>query len=484
MKQLSLLGFLNAGKRDQTVPPKHHVPIEVSEEDISEIFYYDRRPVAPPVLTSSSDDSHASVILNGELFIDEENDTDADIDDETDDESLTAEVSDEDHDNARDSSPEDFGEMFRYFIPPCEVMVGRRSAIPSSTRGKRAYRDEFHACFSSSSDDSSSGRFHEKVVDLSCEPPAKKTRKQPECSTVGPSDTIQDPEPPALLVAESSPNRATMSAKTPMHASPAELAESIITMGRNAYVRALAGNPGYTPRKSRKRSAYDNDGVIYLILNRLNLKTYVGQTDNVDERFREHLSGNGGAKVLKCAIAKHGPENFVRMILLAGTQDQTELDSAEIAAIAHLDCLTSGGRGYNLQLGGMGGRHSPETKVAIGAAHKLRHASRTPEDKAAISAALELRRASRTPEEKAAMSAANKEWYASRTPTEKAVISAAHKLRRASRTPEEKAAISAANRKMYASKTPAEKAAFSAAMSAAQKLRHASRTVILFSIQI
>jgi hypothetical protein len=45
---------------------------------------------------------------------------------------------------------------------------------------------------------------------------------------------------------------------------------------------------------------------------------------------------------------------IVGVILLAGIQDQTELDSAEVAAIEHLDCLTTGERGYNLQLGGGG----------------------------------------------------------------------------------------------------------------------------------
>lgn len=98
--------------------------------------------------------------------------------------------------------------------------------------------------------------------------------------------------------------------RVPMHASLAELAESISNMGRDGYVKALAGNPGYT-FKSRNRSDYDNDGIIYMILNRRNLKVYVGKTDNVDVRFRNHLSGNGGARDLQRAIAKYGPQNFV-----------------------------------------------------------------------------------------------------------------------------------------------------------------------------
>jgi len=243
MKQLSLLGFLNAGKRDQFVAPptssssstasSSTVPPKQIEEDIREIFYYDRRP-GPPVLTSSSDDSHASV-LNGELFIDEENDTDADIDNETDDESLIfMEISDEDHDD----SPEDLGEMLRYFMP-CEVMAGKRS--------------------------SSATMYSPPTLPA----PAK---KQPEYSTVPPQmayppTVIQDPEVAPHTSIESSESSTV---RTPMHASPAELAQSIFSMSRDAYVKALAGNhPGYTPRNSRRRSAkYDKDGVIYLILNR------------------------------------------------------------------------------------------------------------------------------------------------------------------------------------------------------------------------
>ena len=294
----------------------------------------------------------------------------------------------------------------------------------------------------------------------------------------------------------------------PMHASFAEFAAIFNMGGRDGYVKALAGNPGYT-YKSRQRSDYDNDGIIYMILNRRNLKVYVGKTDNVDVRFREHLSGNGGARVLQRAIAKDGPHNFVCVILLAGIQGQTELASAEIAAIEHLDCLTTGKRGYNIQLGGEGGKHAPETKAAISAARKLWYASRTPDEKAAIIAARKERHASRTPEEKAAISAAfsaamklshasrtaeekaatsvaisvaRKERHALQTAEEKVVLSAklsaVQKKRHASRTPEEKAATSAALKLSHASRTPEEKAAISAAISAALKEKYARAVII------
>jgi len=102
-------------------------------------------------------------------------------------------------------------------------------------------------------------------------------------------------------------DEAVRGGRVPMHASLAEFAAISNMGGRDGYVKALAGNPGYTRDKSRKRSDYDNDGIIYVILNRSNLKVYVGQTDNVDVRFREHLGGYGRARVLQSAIAKYGP---------------------------------------------------------------------------------------------------------------------------------------------------------------------------------
>ena len=257
-------------------------------------------------------------------------------------------------------------------------------------------------------------------------------------------------------------NAGNSGGRIPMHASLAEVAEDISKMGgRDGYVKALAGNPGYTRDKSRKRSDYDNDGIIYVILNRRNLKVYVGKTDNVDVRFREHLSGNGGARVLQSAIKKYGRKMFVGVILLAGIQDQTELASAEIAAIEHLDCLTTGKRGYNIQLGGEGGKHAPETKAAMSAAAKLRHAAMDLEERAAsraanravVSAAMKLWHASATAEKKAAMSAANsaahKLWHASLDPEKKSAIGAAisASLKGKARSPEAREAMSAGSAK-------------------------------------
>ena len=52
---------------------------------------------------------------------------------------------------------------------------------------------------------------------------------------------------------------------------------------------------------------------------------------------------------IKNAIKKHGREIFVSVFLLAGIEQQEELDSAEIAVINYLDCLAPGG--YNIQYG-------------------------------------------------------------------------------------------------------------------------------------
>ena len=122
--------------------------------------------------------------------------------------------------------------------------------------------------------------------------------------------------------------------------------------GRDLFVADLAKNHGRTPEKSRRYNEGDNDGVIYAIISRVDLKVYVGQTDNFDARIRSHFYTSGNEMGIKDAIRKHGRKNFVSVILLAGIEGDSDLDSAEIAAIQYLDCLWWNGRGYNKSHGG------------------------------------------------------------------------------------------------------------------------------------
>jgi group I intron endonuclease len=109
-------------------------------------------------------------------------------------------------------------------------------------------------------------------------------------------------------------------------------------------------------------------GTIYMIENLENGKRYIGQTvrRDLNERFREHC-GNSQTSVcpkLRNAIKKYGKECFiVEPIWTSETCDQVELDNKEIELIKEYNTLSP--NGYNLTVGGMGGRHSDETKKLI-----------------------------------------------------------------------------------------------------------------------
>jgi group I intron endonuclease len=109
-------------------------------------------------------------------------------------------------------------------------------------------------------------------------------------------------------------------------------------------------------------------GCIYVIENLENGKKYIGQTTRLDlaERFREHC-GNSTTSVcpkLRNAIKKYGKDCFIIEPLWSSeTCNQHELDMKEMELIEQYNTLNP--NGYNLTKGGMGGRHSDETKLLI-----------------------------------------------------------------------------------------------------------------------
>ena len=109
-------------------------------------------------------------------------------------------------------------------------------------------------------------------------------------------------------------------------------------------------------------------GNVYIIENLENGKKYIGQTTRSDlsERFREHC-GNSTTSVcpkLRNAIKKYGKDCFsVEPLWISEVCNQQELDNKEIEMIEKYNTLNP--NGYNLTKGGMGGRHSDETKILI-----------------------------------------------------------------------------------------------------------------------
>ncbi|AKF13312.1 GIY-YIG catalytic domain-containing endonuclease [Sinorhizobium phage phiN3] len=102
---------------------------------------------------------------------------------------------------------------------------------------------------------------------------------------------------------------------------------------------------------------------IYLLVNRVNCKVYVGVTNNYDKRMREHSYGRYG--IIGRAVKKYGWENFDSYIL-AETEDR-ELEKFYIALFSskNRDC------GYNQTDGGegsLGYDPSPDTRAKMRAA--------------------------------------------------------------------------------------------------------------------
>lgn len=105
---------------------------------------------------------------------------------------------------------------------------------------------------------------------------------------------------------------------------------------------------------------------IYLIRNRESGKCYVGQTvRHFDRRMRQHrVDGARNARnyPITNAIHKYGWGAFDKTPLeVCETQEQ--LDLAEIHWIKHYNCLAP--NGYNIALGGRGGKMSEETKAKL-----------------------------------------------------------------------------------------------------------------------
>ena len=107
-------------------------------------------------------------------------------------------------------------------------------------------------------------------------------------------------------------------------------------------------------------------GVVYLIVNKVNGKMYVGQTTQLlEERFKEHAHCK--KTVIGRAIRKYGKENFC-CEALKYCESKEDLDAWEKFFIAAL--RTKLPIGYNLTDGGggiVGWHHKPESCAKISA---------------------------------------------------------------------------------------------------------------------
>ena len=113
-------------------------------------------------------------------------------------------------------------------------------------------------------------------------------------------------------------------------------------------------------------------GTIYVHVCKVNGKCYVGQTTNVQARWKP--GSYGFCRRFKRAIAKYGWDNFDHIILLQKDMDKEEMDYCEQAWISFLK-TTDPKYGYNITAGGGGCLGFPcpkseETKKKIGDANR------------------------------------------------------------------------------------------------------------------
>jgi group I intron endonuclease len=127
---------------------------------------------------------------------------------------------------------------------------------------------------------------------------------------------------------------------------------------------------------------------IYIATNVFNSKVYIGYTNNITKRIRQHRQDSKTKKTkFYTAIRKHGFENFNFDILYQSKDGEHCLTVMEPHFIREYDSYENG---YNGDLGGRGvpvKKQSPESNLARSKTLKgIKHRPRTPEMNAANSA--------------------------------------------------------------------------------------------------
>lgn len=108
---------------------------------------------------------------------------------------------------------------------------------------------------------------------------------------------------------------------------------------------------------------------VYKITNNINGKVYIGQSINIQNRWKDHVNAlnrkDSSCTLLQRAWNKYKQENFSFEILELCSED--ELDSVESKYIEFYDTINNG---YNIEPGGNKNKHlSEETKLKIREAH-------------------------------------------------------------------------------------------------------------------
>ena len=107
---------------------------------------------------------------------------------------------------------------------------------------------------------------------------------------------------------------------------------------------------------------------IYKIVNKVNGKLYIGQSRDVEKRWREHKRRSKTKDShLYRAMRKDGLDNFAFSVICE--VPESALDQYEISYIKYYE-TTNPEKGYNKKFGGANGRHSKESKLKMSEAKK------------------------------------------------------------------------------------------------------------------
>ena len=201
-------------------------------------------------------------------------------------------------------------------------------------------------------------------------------------------------------------------------------------------------------------------GTIYMLLNLINGKRYVGQTFQlITKRWVQHIvdSHRGFERHLCNAIRKYGADAFYVRVLAEGIP-ASQLDVQERFWIRFYGTFDNGVTGYNHTEGGSGGRHSDATKTKISIAGKAHWGSLTPEQRAEHGAKSKAWWESLTPEQRAEHGVKSHVAWHSLTPEEQAEYGARRLAEWEALTPEEQAEHGAKTSAMWEAFTPEEHA--------------------------
>lgn len=127
-------------------------------------------------------------------------------------------------------------------------------------------------------------------------------------------------------------------------------------------------------------------GYIYKITNKINGKSYIGKTNDIVRRWKEHRYGHGGTSILSKAFAKYGLDNFEFSIICEHnyhTKEEMNRKLSELE-IYYIGVYNTFKKGYNATIGGDGisfYNHSQETIEKIKESNRGKKASEAKKQK-------------------------------------------------------------------------------------------------------